>query len=232
MRRHFGGRKVPPHSRFVVLFGARGRSFPESLCQKERFLAEVVLAPLRVASGIFKDQGAAIGMRDFLGLPIWALVEALGLCAGGIPFLVEPVQVRFVIGYPFLDGLPGWLDRLYGLIRPPRPAGFGFVSVQNASVPRRFSISKGGGGERGRWMRPSQRPWRRMRNLISSRRMKVRTGFMLRLQQGHWSRSPAQTLRVRSRKRGCMSRTLRLGGAGIRWIWVDVGGFEGSLVFT
>jgi hypothetical protein len=114
MRRHFGGRKVPPHSRFVVLFGARGRSFPESLCQKERFLAEVVLAPLRAASGIFKDQGAAIAIRDFLGLPIWALVEAPGLCAGGIPFLVEPVQVRFVIGYPFLDGLPGWLDRLQG----------------------------------------------------------------------------------------------------------------------
>jgi len=72
------------------------------------------------------------------------LVKALGLCAGGVPFLVEPVQVRFVIGNapaafrrrmmntrsgggscrlawpersagnPFLDGLPGWLDGLHG----------------------------------------------------------------------------------------------------------------------
>jgi hypothetical protein len=87
--------KVPQHSRFVVLFDARGRSFPEPLCQKGCFLAAVVLEPLWAASGIFEDQGVAVSARDFLGLPIWALVEALGLCAGGIPFLIEPVQVRF-----------------------------------------------------------------------------------------------------------------------------------------
>jgi hypothetical protein len=29
------------------------------------------------------------------------LVEALGLCAGGVPFLVEPVQVRVFVGDPF-----------------------------------------------------------------------------------------------------------------------------------
>ena len=63
----------------------------------------------------YKSQGAAVSERDFFGPPIRALVEALGLCAGGVPFLVEPVQVRFVIGDPFLDGLPGWLDGLHGV---------------------------------------------------------------------------------------------------------------------
>ena len=29
--------------------------------------------------------------------------------------MVEPVQVRFVIGDPFLDRLPGWLDGLHGV---------------------------------------------------------------------------------------------------------------------
>ena len=82
MRSHFWGLKVPPHSWFVVLFGARGRSFPE---------------PLRAASGIFEDQCAAIAERDFGWSPSGALVEALGLCAGGIPFLVESVEVQFVI---------------------------------------------------------------------------------------------------------------------------------------
>jgi hypothetical protein len=71
-------------------------------------LAAVVLEPLRAASGIFEDEGAAIAERDFFWPPIWALVEALGLCAGEVPFLVEPVQVRFVVGDPFLDGLLGW----------------------------------------------------------------------------------------------------------------------------
>jgi hypothetical protein len=58
-------------------------------------LAAVVLEPLWAASGICEDQGVAVSELDFFGLPIWALVEALGLCAGGIPFLIEPVQVRF-----------------------------------------------------------------------------------------------------------------------------------------
>lgn len=72
---------------------------------KGRFAA-AVLEPLWAESGIFEDQCATIAERDFYGSPIRALVEALGFCASGVPFLVEPVQVRFVIGYPFLDGLP------------------------------------------------------------------------------------------------------------------------------
>ena len=105
------GKKELPHSRFVVLFDAHERSFPEPLCQRV-VLAAVVLEPLWAESAIFEDQGAAIAERDFFWPPIRALVEVIGLCAGGVSFLVEPVQVRFVVGDPFLDGLPGWLDRL------------------------------------------------------------------------------------------------------------------------
>jgi hypothetical protein len=50
-------------------------------------------------------EGAAIGEQDLFWPQVRALVVALGLCAGGIAFLVEPVQVRFVVGDSFLDGL-------------------------------------------------------------------------------------------------------------------------------
>ena len=75
----------------------------------------------RLEAGDFLQPPASLrsAERDFLGLPIRAysfanrrrsesfgcqeasartLVEALGLCAGGVPFLVEPVQNGFVIG--------------------------------------------------------------------------------------------------------------------------------------
>lgn len=39
-------------------------------------------------SGIFEDQGAAIFKRDFYGPPSRTLVEAFGLCSGGVSFLV------------------------------------------------------------------------------------------------------------------------------------------------
>ncbi len=77
-------------------------------------MAAVVLEPLRAESGIFENQCAAIAERDFYGSPIRALVVALRLSAGGVSFLVEPVQVRFVIGDPFLDGHPRRLDGLHG----------------------------------------------------------------------------------------------------------------------
>jgi hypothetical protein len=107
---HFGGPKESPQSPSVVLVDARGRSCPEPICQKVCFLTAVVFKPLRAASGIFGDQGMAVAERNFLGLPIRTLVEALGVCAGGIPFLVEPVQDRFVIGDPLPEGTPGRLD--------------------------------------------------------------------------------------------------------------------------
>jgi hypothetical protein len=89
------------------------------------------------------------------------------------------------------------------------------------------SISKGGGGGggRGSWMTPSQRPCRRRKNSISSRRRILRTGFMVPLQQGHWSGSPPHTLRMMSRQRGRMSRADCLGGPGMRRIWAG-GGFS------
>jgi hypothetical protein len=71
-------------------------------------LAAVVLEPLWAELSIFEDQCAAISERDFFWPPVRALVVALRLSAGGVFFLVEPVQVRFIVGDPFLDGLPGW----------------------------------------------------------------------------------------------------------------------------
>ena len=44
-KRHFWGQKELPHRRFVVLFDARGRSFPEPPCQKG-VLAAVVRQPV------------------------------------------------------------------------------------------------------------------------------------------------------------------------------------------
>ena len=42
------------------------------------------------------------------------MVILSGIIPYRLPFLVEPVQVRFVVGDPFLDSLPGWLDGLHG----------------------------------------------------------------------------------------------------------------------
>ena len=75
------------------------------------FLAAVVSEPLRAESGIFEDEGAAVAEREFLGLPGGALAERIGLRLGRGSRLVEPIQVRFVIGDPFFDRLPGWFDR-------------------------------------------------------------------------------------------------------------------------
>jgi hypothetical protein len=66
-------------------------------------------------SAVVEDESPAVAERDLFGLPDGTLVVALGLCAGGVPFLVEPVQVRVVIRDPFLDGLPGWLDGFHGI---------------------------------------------------------------------------------------------------------------------
>ena len=72
-------------------------------------------------SAVVEDESPTVVERNLFGLPGGAysfakatahtLVEALGLCAGGVPFLVEPVQVRVVIRDPFLDGLPDHKER-------------------------------------------------------------------------------------------------------------------------
>lgn len=90
------------------------------------------------------------------------------------------------------------------------------IACQGGSIGSMVSMSKGGGGGRGSVTIPSQRPWRRRKNSISSRRMTLRTGFMVPLQQGHWSGSPPHVCRMRSRQRGRMSRADCFGGAGMR----------------
>ncbi len=37
------------------------------------------------------------------GLPRGAVVEGVGLCASGVPFLLEPAENRIVVGNPFLS---------------------------------------------------------------------------------------------------------------------------------
>ncbi len=44
-----------------------------------------------------------------------ALVVAIWIGIGWIPGTVEPVEVGFVVGDPFLDRVPGWFDRLHGV---------------------------------------------------------------------------------------------------------------------
>jgi len=43
------------------------------------------------------------------------LIDAVWVGIGGIPWTVEPIEVGFVVGDPFLDGLPRWLDGLHGV---------------------------------------------------------------------------------------------------------------------
>jgi hypothetical protein len=52
---------------------------------------------------------------DFLGFPWLALIEAICIGIGWISGTVESVEIGFVVGGPFLDRLPGRLDRLQGL---------------------------------------------------------------------------------------------------------------------
>ena len=62
-------------------------------------------------SAVVEDESPAVVEWDLLGLPSGTysfakasahrLVEALGLCADGVPFLVEPVQVRVFVRDPF-----------------------------------------------------------------------------------------------------------------------------------
>ena len=99
------------------------------------------------SSGVFQDENAAIIKRDFRGLPCGALVEPVGsgiavvrvslarrqrslralaepvrIWVGWLfPGLVEPIQIRLVVGNPFLDRLPGWFDRLEGFDVEGRP---------------------------------------------------------------------------------------------------------------
>ena len=54
---------------------------------------------------------------NFDWLPGGTLVEGIvfGLCAGRVPFLIEPIEVRIVIRNPLLDRLPRRFDGLHGV---------------------------------------------------------------------------------------------------------------------
>jgi hypothetical protein len=63
-RRHFGVQKELRHSRFVVSFDARERSFPEPLSQKGCFLAAVVFKRLL---GICFLRGVPADVVEWIG---------------------------------------------------------------------------------------------------------------------------------------------------------------------
>ena len=66
-------------------------------------------------SGVFENQGSAVVQLDFVWFPCGALVEAFRIGIGWIPGTVEPVEIRFVVGYPFFDRLPGRFDGFHRL---------------------------------------------------------------------------------------------------------------------
>lgn len=68
---------------------------------------------LSAKSGIIED--AAASDRDFGWLPKGTLVIMPGISPYRLPFLDAPIQIQFVIGNHFLDGLLGWLDRLHAV---------------------------------------------------------------------------------------------------------------------
>lgn len=43
------------------------------------------------------------------------LVETVGIGIGWIPGTIKPVEIRFVVGDPFFNRLPGWLDGFHSL---------------------------------------------------------------------------------------------------------------------
>ena len=68
------------------------------------------------------------------------------------------------------DGGLAWLNQF----RSGSSSGIhSLTACQGGSMGSIVSMSKGGGGGRGRWMMPAYRPWRRRKNSISSRRMKL-----------------------------------------------------------
>ena len=72
-------------------------------------------ASLSGSSGVFENQDAAVVQMDFRGFPRLSLVEPVWVRLIGIPGTVKPDQIRFVIGNPFPDRLPGRFDELHGL---------------------------------------------------------------------------------------------------------------------
>jgi hypothetical protein len=113
-------RKVPIPRRDLAGLGAFGGKIIASKRSLLVRLAKMVfgsgfLAVGRAESELVENQGSAVVQSNLGWLPPGALVEAIGIWIGWIPRTIEPVEVRFVIGDPFLDRQPGRLDRLHGV---------------------------------------------------------------------------------------------------------------------
>ena len=72
-------------------------------------------ASLPGSSGVFENQDAVVVQLDFGCFPCRRLVEPVWVRLIWIPRTVEPVEIGFFVGDPFLDRLPGWFDRLHGV---------------------------------------------------------------------------------------------------------------------
>ena len=69
---------------------------------------------------------------NFDWLPGGTLVEGIvfGLCAGRVPFLIEPIEVRIVIRNPLLDRLPRRFDGLRSVRVPSAGLSRLFLRIQ------------------------------------------------------------------------------------------------------
>ena len=239
-KRCFGGavggvsvRKIPNPRRdlaesgeFTAISICRERSSPSRFAKNS--FGGCFSASLSGSSGVFENQCPAVVQLDFLGFPCLALVVAIWIGIGWIPGTVEPVKIGFFVGDPFLDRLPGRFDRLHGLdVKGRRWRAL----ERDDSLPEAVEAEK-------KLSTLSRTPYQSAFGIqemltevsneysISSRRMTLRTGFMVPLQQGHSRGSPPQTLRIRSRHSGRMSRADCFGGAGTRRI--SAGGVSGG----
>lgn len=98
---------------FTAVFIQRERSSPSRFANNS--FGGGFSASLPGSSGGFENQDAAVVQMDFIGFPCRRLVEPVWVRLIWIPGTVEPVEIRFVVGDPFLDRLPGWFDWLHGL---------------------------------------------------------------------------------------------------------------------
>jgi hypothetical protein len=49
---------------------------------------------------------------DFFGLPSLSLFELVRIRISWVPRAIEPIEIWFFVGNPFLNGSPGRLDAL------------------------------------------------------------------------------------------------------------------------
>ena len=116
------------------------------LCQD--FFWQRFSASLSGSLCLFKNQDATVVQMDFGCFPCGALVEPVWVRLIWIPGTVEPVEIRFFVGDPFLDRLQGWFDRLHGVDVEGRRRGYGGAGGRSNSR-RRYG--------RRRWLRVCHR---------------------------------------------------------------------------